>query len=153
MMIIWGVICVVIWGVIRYFYAKYNDVKGNDGVDIVDGIDGVDIVDGIDGVDIVDIMMRNRGGCVRTMSCVIDDSNVDEGSIVPERGVDELVSKGRGLSACVICLSNEIKTVFLGCGHMALCLKCAREYVRSAGDLRCVICKVPIYRIKRVFMV
>lgn len=86
--------------------------------------------------------------------------------VVPEGGEDEPISddddvkepENRVESACVICMSNRIKTVFLPCGHTALCLSCSREYAsrelaRVNPKLECVICKQPIAQIKQIFTV
>jgi len=79
--------------------------------------------------------------------------------IVPENeAADEEVPDDDEENRCVICTTNRIKTVFLKCGHMALCLKCSREYAsrelaKINPQLVCVICKQPATQIKQIFSV
>ena len=67
--------------------------------------------------------------------------------IVPEGGIDELIPEDDdSVQSCVICTTNKIKTVFLPCGHSALCISCSREYAQRElskvnPKLICVICK------------
>eukprot|EP01130_Rhizamoeba_saxonica_P018714 TRINITY_DN945_c0_g1_i1.p1 TRINITY_DN945_c0_g1~~TRINITY_DN945_c0_g1_i1.p1 ORF type:complete len:159 (+),score=27.53 TRINITY_DN945_c0_g1_i1:420-896(+) len=48
---------------------------------------------------------------------------------------------------CVICMDNVINTVFLECGHMAVCKECARTI-----DV-CCICRENITRVVDVYRV
>lgn len=73
--------------------------------------------------------------------------------IVPQGGTDTVISDNDNVRPCVICLENEIKTVFLDCGHMALCLQCSRDYAESNPQLLCVICKEQAKQIKQIYSV
>lgn len=44
---------------------------------------------------------------------------------------------------CSICMENPIQTALLDCGHMNLCLKCAKEMSLSNTDYlnKCPICR------------
>ena len=76
-------------------------------------------------------------------------------SFVPMMDNDTSASDDDG-NVCVICAHNKIKTIFLGCGHMALCLECSRKYVQTQKDknvikIECIICKQPVTQIKQTF--
>lgn len=44
---------------------------------------------------------------------------------------------------CSICMENPIQTALLDCGHMNLCLKCAKDMCASDVDYlkKCPICR------------
>ena len=46
---------------------------------------------------------------------------------------------GQGL--CLICTNNPKNTVFLPCGHVALCTECMTEYMQQFGTKGCIICR------------
>lgn len=76
-------------------------------------------------------------------------SQNDNDPIVPE-GVDTPASSED--SECIICATNEINTVFMPCGHLALCITCSKIYhENSRDDFKCIICKQNAIKIKRIF--
>ena len=46
---------------------------------------------------------------------------------------------------CKICYSEELGVVFLPCGHMVACVKCA------PGMTSCAVCRVPVTMTVRAF--
>lgn len=56
---------------------------------------------------------------------------------------DESVNDSR---LCTICYLNEYNTVFLPCGHVMACAKCA------TSQTKCPLCRKPFERINRIFL-
>ena len=47
---------------------------------------------------------------------------------------------------CCVCMENPVQTVLLECGHMNLCIKCAKglSYNSESNLRRCPICRTDI---------
>ena len=45
---------------------------------------------------------------------------------------------------CCICMENPVQTALLDCGHMNLCLKCAREISKSERLRECPVCRAEL---------
>jgi hypothetical protein len=52
--------------------------------------------------------------------------------------------------ACKICLTNEIKTINLNCGHLVFCFECTKRCAEN-GDSKCPICRQELIEIKQIF--
>ncbi len=53
---------------------------------------------------------------------------------------------------CIICTVNRKNTIFIPCGHIALCIQCSNEYYnRNSNDFKCVICKQMCTHIQKIF--
>ena len=50
-------------------------------------------------------------------------------------------------NTCIVCWSVQIDTVFIPCGHMACCQACAN----NLSPQICVVCRVPIQQVVKVF--
>ena len=55
-----------------------------------------------------------------------------------------------GSKPCSICLSRAIATTNLNCGHLCMCVTCAREVSKKAKP-KCALCREPIDRIARAY--
>ncbi|ESN90748.1 hypothetical protein HELRODRAFT_70966 [Helobdella robusta] len=49
------------------------------------------------------------------------------------------------MKRCIICLHNDIDTIFVPCGHFTCCRQCARKIEK------CAICRVLIRKTYLVF--
>lgn len=59
-------------------------------------------------------------------------------------------------NACKICLTNEIKTINLNCGHLVFCFICAKQYTSrhlemDSDTVKCPICRQALKEIKQIF--
>lgn len=51
---------------------------------------------------------------------------------------------------CKVCLDNEIQTVLVECGHMAVCVECGDKLMRNPRP-ECPICRAGIIKVLRTF--
>lgn len=65
-----------------------------------------------------------------------------EKSVNPNPIVDKPIDDAR---LCKICYNDELRVVFLPCGHMVTCVKCA------PGMTSCALCRQPISMTVRAF--
>jgi hypothetical protein len=71
--------------------------------------------------------------------------------VVPE-GSDTPVNDNDNENECIICTVNRKNTIFIPCGHIALCIQCSNEYYnRNSNDFKCVICKQMCTHIQKIF--
>jgi len=63
----------------------------------------------------------------------------------PKRRREEVASP-----TCTICYSESIDCVFIPCGHLTCCLRCAR--LVDSDDNRCPICRQSIGMIQKIFV-
>ena len=54
-------------------------------------------------------------------------------------------------SECVVCMSSQINTVILPCGHACMCHECAGELMRD-GDACCPLCRAKMTFVSRIFL-
>ncbi len=55
---------------------------------------------------------------------------------------------------CVVCLSEQIQTVIVPCGHMCLCLECSEQLTpKKNNPTKCPICRTAIMQIIQTFSV
>ena len=87
-----------------------------------------------------------------------DGAAEDNDPIVPSDGEDTVLPEDTELGdekSCITCAEHERKTIFMPCMHIALCLRCARDYadrqMAQNGKIICVVCKQDTTKIKRVF--
>lgn len=62
-----------------------------------------------------------------------------------------IASEEKGDKACSVCFENQIKVMFLNCGHCACCQKCSLDLVKVDKGLRkatCPICRKNITAMK-----
>ena len=55
---------------------------------------------------------------------------------------------------CNICYQREINSVFLDCGHRAMCYQCATMTVLNKGKevyAKCPICREPVKKIVKTY--
>ena len=86
------------------------------------------------------------------------------GFLVPEGPDTEAISEA---DECIVCRTNRKNTIFMPCGHSAICIKCSRDYHsreiskhRDQGNLQegmepvivCIICKEVCTEIKRIYL-
>lgn len=51
-------------------------------------------------------------------------------------------------NTCILCMNNEIDTIILECGHLAICFSCSKDPLFKQ---KCPICRQPIERIKQFY--
>lgn len=51
---------------------------------------------------------------------------------------------------CVLCFQNDRSALFLPCGHVCLCLKCAKTVVDVNHD--CIVCRTPITSLNEIYI-
>jgi hypothetical protein len=56
------------------------------------------------------------------------------------------VGEGEDESACIACMTNKRCCVGYPCGHMVLCISCARRSLAS-----CAVCRKPLKELMYVF--
>lgn len=82
-----------------------------------------------------------------------DDANVSV--ILPENLPGLLVQDKEAENekcACKICLTNEIKTINLNCGHLVFCFECAKRCAENTeNQVKCPICRQELIEIKQIF--
>lgn len=98
------------------------------------------------------IFLKEReGGVTETPTPTVEENPVQK----PEESADtqeshmSLKEENRQLKercVCKVCLVNEVKVVFLPCGHIASCFSC------SLAMKDCVICRSPISGTARIFL-
>lgn len=87
------------------------------------------------------------------------DSDVEIINDLTDDEDDKLVKKCKKLqindddddkpdNTCVICMENEIDSVILECGHMAICYSCS---IIPSFKRKCPICRRPIQRVKQIY--
>lgn len=54
-------------------------------------------------------------------------------------------------SECVVCMSSQINTAILPCGHACMCHECAGELMREA-DACCPLCRAKMTFVSRIFL-
>lgn len=50
---------------------------------------------------------------------------------------------------CIICMSKEPNSVLIPCGHLGLCMACAREIQRNSKQ--CPVCRSVIDQVHQVY--
>jgi hypothetical protein len=77
--------------------------------------------------------------------------------LVPEGPDSEAISEA---DECVVCRTNRKNTIFMPCGHSAMCITCSRDYHsreiskfdNNNAVIVCIICKEACTEIKRIYL-
>lgn len=96
-------------------------------------------------------MMRNKIWEIKTFKTPLKSTSATETvniapnistSVTPtQKELTEIDDK----KSCKICFSNNFNTIFLPCGHIACCAKCASSITK------CPICQKPLEQVMRVY--
>jgi len=52
---------------------------------------------------------------------------------------------------CVVCMDKDVNAILIPCGHLGLCIECAKEIDSNSGF--CPICRQKIESFMRVYLV
>lgn len=74
-----------------------------------------------------------------------NDNNCKNGSTSDDYSDQNKNANSNDTQLCKICYINEYNTIFLPCGHVIACAKCA------ASQIKCPVCREPFKDIKRIF--
>ena len=70
---------------------------------------------------------------------------------IPDEWPDEPTGVEEG-NVCVVCLDRRAVTIFMPCGHMCLCVHCARRVaLGDEGGRICAMCRDPFEQVVRVY--
>eukprot|EP01105_Mastigella_eilhardi_P006814 TRINITY_DN18333_c0_g1_i2.p1 TRINITY_DN18333_c0_g1~~TRINITY_DN18333_c0_g1_i2.p1 ORF type:complete len:496 (-),score=118.15 TRINITY_DN18333_c0_g1_i2:56-1426(-) len=87
--------------------------------------------------------------------CSSDDSAEDgeeqeEDDAEEEQSEGEQTSTSRSMEGtCAICFCNEVNSVVLPCGHMGLCIGCARDILRTRAS--CPFCRTTVKDVVQIY--
>ncbi|AQQ79947.1 putative inhibitor of apoptosis [Leptopilina boulardi filamentous virus] len=92
---------------------------------------------------IQDLKINNLNSCLENVSLDVDNKKNDINSITTV--IDNNIVTNDDGRICKICYNEEIGVVFLPCGHIVACIKCA------PGMMNCPVCRKPVSMNIRTF--